>query len=98
MSQRPAGEIRLTPKAEADLDNIGDYWAESQSEDYAESYLLKLALQLELLLSQPMMGRSAQKIQSELRRFPFQKHVVFYRSIQQGIEAEVQSHFFFIEE
>ena len=86
MSQRPPGEIRLTPKAEADLDDIGDYLAESQSEDYAESYLLKLELQLELLLSQPMMGRNAQELRPELRRFPFQKHVVFYHSIQQGIE------------
>ena len=58
MSQPPPGQIRLTPLADADLDGIFDYLSQSLSEDFAESYLLKLELQLELLLSQPMMGRS----------------------------------------
>ncbi len=78
MSQRPAGEIRQTPQAEADLLEIWDYLAENQSEDNAEAYLLKLELQIELLLSQPMMGRSAEELRPGLRRFPFQNHAVFY--------------------
>lgn len=69
-----------------DLEGIWHYLAENQSEDRAESYLLKLELQLELLLTQPMMGRSAEEIRPGLRRFPFQNHVVFYQPIQGGIE------------
>ena len=86
MSQRPSGEIRQTPQAEADLLSIWDYLAENQSEEKAESYLLKLELQIELLLSQPLMGRSAEEIRPGLRRFPFQNHVVFYQPIEEGIE------------
>ena len=86
MNQRPPGEIRYTPQAEADLNNIWDYLAENQSEERAESYLLKLELQLELLLAQPMIGRSAEEIRPKLRRFPFQRHVVFYEPILGGLE------------
>lgn len=83
MSQPPPGQIRLTPLADADLDGIWDYL----SQNFAESYLLKLELQLELLLSQPIMGRSAEEIRQGLRRFPFQNHVVFYEPIPTGIEV-----------
>ena len=86
MSQRPAGEVRITPAAEEDLLNIWDYLAKTRSEDQAEAYLLKLEFQIELLLSQPQMGRSAEALQSGLRRFLFQNHVVFYQSIEGGIE------------
>ena len=87
MSQRPPGEIRLTPLADADLGEIWDFLADGFSEGFAEAYLLKLELQLELLLSQPMMGRSAEELRPKLRRFPFQKHVVFYQPIATGIEV-----------
>ncbi len=65
---------------------IWDYLAENQSEEMAESYLLKLEFQIELLLSQPLMGRSAAEVRPGLRRFPFQNHVVFYQPIKGGIE------------
>ena len=87
MSQPPPGQIRLTPLADADLDEIWDYLSQNLSEDFAESYLLKLELQLELLLSQPMMGRSAEELRKGLRRFPFQNHVVFYEPMSNGIEV-----------
>ncbi len=51
MSQRPLGEIHQTPQAESDLLSIWDHLAENQSEEKAESYLIKLELQIELLLS-----------------------------------------------
>lgn len=86
MSQSPHGEIHYKPLAEEDLMKIWDYLAETQSEEQAEAYLLKLELQLELLLSQPYMGRSAEELRPQLRRFPFQQHVVFYQPIAQGIE------------
>lgn len=86
MSQPPPGEIRYKPQAEEDLMRVWEYLAEAVSEEQAEAYLLKLELQLELLLSQPFMGRSAEELRPQLRRFPFQQHVVFYQPIAHGIE------------
>ena len=86
MSQPPPGEILYKPRAEEDLVSIWDYLAGSQSEEQAEAYLLKLELQIELLLSQPYMGRSAEELRPQLRRFLFQQHVVFYQPIEEGIE------------
>jgi len=79
-------QVFRTPKAEEDLINIWNYLAENFSEDRAESYLLKLEQQIELLLNQPYMGRNAEELMTGLRRFPFQKHVVFYRLIDEGLE------------
>ena len=71
MNRRPTGEVKLTPQAKKDLLGIWNYLAENQSEEHAESYLLNLELQIELLLSHPLMGRSADELQVGLRRFPF---------------------------
>jgi len=78
---------RLLPAAEASLvecfqTSLGN-WGLSQAEDY-KAGLLDL---FRLLATQPEMGRLRPEIVPNLRSFPYQRHVVFYRNAgKAGIE------------
>lgn len=53
-------EIVITSKAQDDLEQIGDYYAETVNEDFAEKVVAYILRQLDQLKLFPGMGRNSQ--------------------------------------
>ncbi len=78
-------ELLFTPKAFEDLQGIDVYTLENWGPDEADRYLHQLKTRLNLLLKNPMSGRSCQEIRPALRRLEHGRHVVFYRILKEEI-------------
>jgi len=81
------GEVRLRPRARADLDKIWDYTLERWGVDQAESYTRALAHAFDLLADQPHLGRAWTDVHEGLRMFPAGKHLVLYFADDNGIDV-----------
>jgi toxin ParE1/3/4 len=77
---------RLTEEARQDLDEIWLYIAED-SPAAADRFLDTLYERLVLLAGQPLLGRLRPELAPNLRSFPVDNHVIFYRPIDHGIEV-----------
>jgi toxin ParE1/3/4 len=74
------------PIAEADLDDI--WWFIAQDNPEAADRLLdKIGEQCLTLAQFPKMGASRDKIMPDLRSFPVGNYLIFYMSIDDGIEV-----------
>ena len=78
-------EVRKSRIAESDLDQIWDHIA-GNNIDAADNFLTDLSRSCRLLATQPKMGRSRPELALTLRSFPFQRYLVFYRPIAEGVE------------
>ena len=82
-------QLRLTPKARADLDAIWDYTVKHWGVEQAEAYLLSLGETMKLLANQPGLGRNIDDIREGCSKFPAASHIFVYRS-QPGITEIVR--------
>lgn len=73
------------PQAREDLLEIWEHIA-GRSVYQADAWVDRLDRALELLASQPRMGRERTELGYELRSFPFGAYVVFHQVIEGGIE------------
>lgn len=73
------------PRALSDLVEIWDYIADD-SEANADGFLEKIEEKIVLLSSQPLMGRARVELMENMRSFPVDRYVVFYRPLPDGIE------------
>ena len=78
--------ILLRPRAKADLGEIWGYIADD-SETRADAFIVAIEQKLRLLARQPSMGRKREILAAGLRSFPVGRYVIFYRSIQDGIDV-----------
>jgi toxin ParE1/3/4 len=78
-------EVKLTPAAERDLENIWRYTADRWSVEQAETYLDSLLDAMEELADNPSRGRSAEDIRPDYRRQNIGAHVIFYKRATYGI-------------
>jgi toxin ParE1/3/4 len=78
--------ILIKPLAQADLLDIWNFIA-SDSFDKADQLLKKIDSQLKMLASNPGMGTKRDSLAPNLRSFPLGNYLIFYRSINQGIEV-----------
>ena len=69
---------RLSRKAAADLDGIHEYSVMNFGREQARSYLTRLHERFEILAQQPMLGRRADHLAPELRRYEYRSHAAFY--------------------
>ena len=69
---------RLSRKAAADLDGIHEYSIMHFGTVQARSYLNRLHERFDVLAQQPMLGRQADHLAPELRRYEYRSHVAFY--------------------
>jgi toxin ParE1/3/4 len=69
---------RLSPSAEADLDDIWVYTATTWSDDQAHTYIAKLFDAFVALGDSPELGQSADWIRPQYRRFRCGHHLIFY--------------------
>ena len=78
------GNFRLTSRAESDLAEIADYTIETFGIEQARRYRVALETCFQTIADNPKVGRSADQLAPELRRYKHQSHVVFYMPEGQG--------------
>jgi toxin ParE1/3/4 len=74
------------PQAAEDILEIWDYIAED-SADAADRWLDRLDAQLQLMATQPLMGRARPELDADLRSLPIGRYVVFYAPTADGIDV-----------
>ncbi len=79
-------QLRLTPKARADLDAIWDHTVKHWGVEQAEAYLLSLGETMKLLANQPGLGRNMDDIRQGYFKFPAASHIFIFRSQPGAIE------------
>jgi toxin ParE1/3/4 len=77
--------VVLRPIAQADLAQIWEFIADD-SELQADAFIHRFDAQFQLLASCPGLGRLRDELLPGLRSSPFEKYVIFYRSIEGGVE------------
>ena len=75
----------LSSKAAADLDGIYEYTILNFGLEKAQAYLLGLHERFQALAGNPKLGRSAEQLAPELRRYEHQSHVIFYVPQRGGV-------------
>jgi toxin ParE1/3/4 len=78
---------RLTVPASRDIEAIIDYVADNSSFDAAEHLLNRINNQCKRLASFPSMGRKQDELARNVRSFPIDDYLIFYRAIEEGIEV-----------
>jgi toxin ParE1/3/4 len=79
--------IRLTPRAEADIDEIWDYTARQWGIEQADNYVLSLWRAMELVAADPRRGRSADEIKAGYRKHASGSHLIYFRQVGSDIEV-----------
>ena len=69
--------VTRRPHAVDDIVEIWDYIADD-SVAAADTWVDRLDTQLELLATQPLMGRARDELMPGIRSFPFGRYVIFY--------------------
>ena len=78
-------DYRLTSLAETDLAEIADYTIDTLGIEQARRYRDGLETCFRNLAANPRLGRSAQDLAPDLRRFEHRSHVVFYLQRDPGV-------------
>ena len=77
--------FELSPEAFADFAGLVDYttktWGTAQANKYADA----LEHLLDQLAKFPFIGQERSELNPDLRSFPFQSHVVYYRPMDFGV-------------
>jgi toxin ParE1/3/4 len=75
----------ISPTAIRDLEEIIDYFTERNVE-VGDRLLDDFSKKCRYLTQFPLIGRSYREIRSYLRGIPMQNYIIFYRTINDGIE------------
>ena len=78
--------VTRRPQAVDDIVEIWDYIA-NDSVAAADAWVDRLDTQLDLLATQPMMGRARDELTHGVRSFPFGRYVVFYMPNAGGVDV-----------
>lgn len=73
------------PLAGADIDEIWDYIA-ADSLVQADAWVDRLEEKLRLLATSPMMGRARDELSADVRSMPFERYMIFYVPLADGID------------
>ncbi len=80
-------QVKLRPRAEADLDGIWDYTVDTWSETQAVDYLSGMDAALKLLAEFPEMARLRQEFTPPVRIHPYRKHLIIYIADESFIDV-----------
>lgn len=81
------GRVLRRPLAREDILGVWDYIAEISGIEAADHWIEQLDVRLNLLATQPLMGRFRNELAPGLRSLPSGRHVVFYLPLHDGIEV-----------
>ena len=79
--------VVLRPATEVDLLLIWDFIAQDSSVA-ADNYIRWLTDKLDMLATQPYMGRARDELKPNLRSFTAGNHIAFYYPLEDGIAIE----------
>ena len=80
------GRFKLTPAADSDLQEIWEYTEKRWGIEQADNYLRKLERRMTYLAGNPKRGKRRRELPGSPFNYHEEKHVIFYRSIEAGIE------------
>ncbi|QGG80583.1 type II toxin-antitoxin system RelE/ParE family toxin [Litorivicinus lipolyticus] len=78
MSKKTVRRVRVTPRAQDDLKNIGRYTERTWGKAQRNLYLKSLETRFKWLADNPLLGRHRTDICEGYYSFPEGQHVVFY--------------------
>lgn len=78
---------RFTVPASRDIEKIIDFIAGNSSFGAAERFLDKINQKCRNLANFPNLGRRRDELAPTLRSFPIDDYLIFYRSVEGGIEV-----------
>ena len=81
-----SGHVVLTPRAQADLDEIWDYTVDRWGLDRAEAYTRQLWRDIETVAERPSPGRECPQVRRGYRMYPSGSHVLFYRETTDAVD------------
>ena len=79
-------QVRLSPLARADLEDIWDFTVAQWDEAQAQAYLMNLDTSMKLLATHPQLGRSIDHVREGYFTFPAASHLLVYRLRPGAIE------------
>ncbi|MBE7418791.1 MAG: type II toxin-antitoxin system RelE/ParE family toxin [Ideonella sp.] len=79
-------QVNRRPQATLDILDIWDHIAEDNL-DAADRWVDEIGATLELLATQPLMGRARPELAAEVRSHPFRRYVIFYLPMNDGIDV-----------
>ena len=79
-------EVVNSPLAEQDLIEIWHYSFKKWGEDKAVEYLLQLDAGMQGLVSNPLLGKSREKVRKRYRSLHINRHVIYYRLLGETID------------
>jgi len=82
----PNPEYRLSPKAREDMESVWLYTFSQWGHEQTEKYIDDLAAAVDLLTSNPRLGKNCDSIRRGYRKHPTLRHVIYYREVDYGIE------------
>ena len=77
----------LSSEADRDVEEIFDYTFDIFGLDQAVKYLSELEGLLSNLCLNPEIGKTRDEIRDELRSFPYESHIIFYRILPDHIRV-----------
>jgi toxin ParE1/3/4 len=77
----------LSPRAQADIDEIWEYSVDRWDIDQANRYISEIRRAIEVVASDPRPGRSCNEIRRGYRRFSAGSHVLFFRIVADQIDV-----------
>jgi toxin ParE1/3/4 len=77
----------LTPRAQADLEDIWNYTVARWGADQAEKYLRRLAEAMANVAADPERGRACDDARAGYSKYAVGAHVLFYRKAPKGVEV-----------
>lgn len=79
--------FRVTPRAMADLKNIGRFTLERWGREQRDAYLRGLDERFHWLAGDPLKGRKRDDVAPGYRSFGYRSHIVFYLIRDDGIDV-----------
>ena len=76
----------LSPRAQADIEDIWDYTARLWDADQAERYVSDLRRAIELVAADPRCGTKCDDIRAGYFKYLAGSHVLFFKSTRNGID------------
>lgn len=76
----------LSPRAQADIEEIWNYTVDRWNVNQAEVYLRKIMAAIEAVADEPHLGRPCDEARAGYRKYPAASHVLFCRMTPDGVD------------
>ncbi|WP_020174444.1 type II toxin-antitoxin system RelE/ParE family toxin [Methyloferula stellata] len=78
--------VKLSPRAQSDIEDIWDYTVSHWGIDQAEVYLRQIQAAIKIVANNPSCGKSCDDVRAGYQKFPAGSHLLFYRTTRDGID------------